>query len=287
MAVNSAEELHELIANLGRQFRDAHHPAAHQLWSHADQHIEHVVQNGGAWITREISALHAEWQHHKVGIQSAEMWFEHHAGELTTLSAAPISLSLRVFTGPLGRIAAGTSAVLGGTWGTILGTPGIPLSILGVFRASKNNRLISFADNMAASGKHIDKFFAKRGVTELDKFSKGGGKAVMGLGLVIGGFKVAGDLSTYKTQVASGDVGGAAMSVTDIVATGLKSYPNPVTYASGVAISIVSDDIKAAVDAMNNRVLVPDVTAASMHDVYIPGAIEGFKTGLKEVWEAF
>ena len=41
MPINSAEELHELVAVLGQQFRSQHHPAAQALWSQTDHQIEH------------------------------------------------------------------------------------------------------------------------------------------------------------------------------------------------------------------------------------------------------
>ena len=75
MPINSAQELHDLVNTLGNQFSQVHQIAAHQLHITANSHIQHVLDEGGNFITNEIHKIHNEWSVHQSNIQAAEDWF--------------------------------------------------------------------------------------------------------------------------------------------------------------------------------------------------------------------
>ena len=286
MAINSANELHELVETLGQQFRDAHHPAAQSLWSQADNHIEHALLSAGHWVARELQQLHGDWQVHKYAIQDAETWFAHHGSMLATVARRPVSLATTALAGPLGQILTGIGAA-SGTVGSVLGTPLIGHNILEVLRVSGNKNLKSYAKSAGKSGESIDEFFSAHRLSHYGAIVDGGGKVLAGAGVVFGGIHIANDLGTYQKQLATGDVYGAGMTGADIVASGLKAYPNPISYVAGVGVSIIADDVDAATKVDWNLKYMPPWSWQSMHDVYLPGAGDGLRESAKKIWEAF
>lgn len=111
MAVNSAEELAELVATLGTQFGNLHEPSAGTLWAQADAHIHHAVQESSSWAVREMEMLLSEWETHKRAIQDAQHWFAHHAPNLARVSGDARKLATEAFAG-------GGAAIAGGAaWG--------------------------------------------------------------------------------------------------------------------------------------------------------------------------
>lgn len=98
MPVNSAQELHDLINTLSHQFQNIHHPATNTLWTQAQQHIQHVEQEGGTWITHEIQTIIQEWQTHLNALKQAEEWFQHHAPNLGRVAADALRLSQEAFS---------------------------------------------------------------------------------------------------------------------------------------------------------------------------------------------
>ena len=97
MAVNSANELHELIQNLSGQFLNVHQHAVNTLHTQADQHIQHVMNEGGTWITAEIRNLVDEWQTHLSALRAAEDWFAHHGPNLSRIAQDAERLSTEFF----------------------------------------------------------------------------------------------------------------------------------------------------------------------------------------------
>ena len=86
MAVQGANELAELVRNLSLQFQNQHIPTCNQVHTQATQQIQHVLDEGGQWITAEIRNLEHEWQTHLNALKTAEAWFEHHYPKLTTIA---------------------------------------------------------------------------------------------------------------------------------------------------------------------------------------------------------
>lgn len=82
MPVNSAQELHDLIHTLSQQFQHTHQSTCRDLHTTANNHIQHVLDEGGQWITAEIRTLNDEWQTHLQALRDAESWFAQHSGHL-------------------------------------------------------------------------------------------------------------------------------------------------------------------------------------------------------------
>jgi hypothetical protein len=98
MAVNSAQELHDLITTLSNQFQNIHHPATGNLWNQANQHIHHVEAEAGTWITNEIQTIINEWQAHLNALKQLEDWFGHHAPNLNRIAADAARLAQESFS---------------------------------------------------------------------------------------------------------------------------------------------------------------------------------------------
>lgn len=106
MTVSSARDLADLIDTLSTQFSTTHAPGAHGIWTLADTHITHAVQEGGPWISSEIRQIEQEWQVHRQAVQNAQQWFEHHVSLLRRVAADALKLSTEAF-------AAGGSTTVG------------------------------------------------------------------------------------------------------------------------------------------------------------------------------
>ena len=208
MPVNSAQELHDLVSRLGGQFTQTHHPAAQTLWSQADHHIEHVVQQAGTWIAREIESLHSDWQSHKRAIQDAESWFAHHGKLLAAIAQRPMTLASEVLkgapsamTGPLSTLKQDSVDVA-----ALFGVAGIAQMGAGLLSGGtiEDLRKWSKTEGLAKQGNNLIKYFGHD--------FKLAAKAPGALDIVLGGGEVAydvwtkgwGDGDTVKTIVVNG-----------------------------------------------------------------------------------
>ena len=291
MPVNSARELHDLINTLGMQFSASHQTTANSVWLLADQHIEHVVNEGGSWLARELHGLQADWQQHKINLQQAQHWFEHHGALLVKMAQEPVGLAAKVLAGPAdiaGELGVGVLDKIG-VVNHIFGTFDLPNKLMEVLHAPVWESWNELGKTLGGGGQDFVKFVERAGVTDFGKYVGGAGEVLGGAGIVFGGISMMQGVVDFQKDLDTRDVAKAGQDGASVVADAFLSVPkNPVTLLAGIAIKLGVEDAKLAGDIDWHPTYMPPVNSVdSWTHVYIPGAVDGLKSVPKKLWEAF
>jgi WXG100 family type VII secretion target len=275
---NDATSLDQIVGSVDGLVRDMH-----QHWHGADAQDFHETWTGRhrAELTQLVTALQVFATSARINATAQDLASGVSIGGSGVTSASGFNV-LDADVGGVGDKV--------GTFGSILGSPGLPGRFIDVLSRSGVKSWEAFGasteDFMTHRGEQISSVFSDLGVKDFGGLAHDlgsglevGGNIVAGVGAAVGGVAIGSDL-------AQGHYGMAAAEGLDTTASILKSSDDPAAYLVGANISIWTDVVKDERQIDWHADYMPALSVDSLTHVYLPGAADGLKTSAGQIWKA-